>query len=336
MTKYKNKRKLIPMSSAKLEKPNHRFGLLLITYGGVKKMSNFIVAVGHTASGNIGCGVIDKLDESNCTREIGALVSKYLIEKGHGANLLRVDESNKYNCEDCYARSEQANQIAQNLAVELYVEIHINAGGGTGPEICVTGKSEAANQYAVKVSNALAGSLNLHNRGVKTRSLIVLNKTVMPAILVECLFADSSDADKYDIEVIAKAIVNGLVGADGSGDMEWKLGWNKNSVGWWYSPDPINKYYYTANNGWKEIDGQWYIFDSSGYALQAAWYYDKSYKVWHYLDESCKMVRGSEEKVLWLWIDGNCYAFDEHGKMYSGCVTPDGWRVGVNGEWMKL
>ena len=36
----------------------------------------------------------------------------------------------------------------------------------------------------------------------------------MPAILVECLFADSADADKYDPEVIARAIVNGLVGID--------------------------------------------------------------------------------------------------------------------------
>jgi hypothetical protein len=33
-------------------------------------MSNFIIAVGHTASGNVGCGVIDRLDESDCTRAI--------------------------------------------------------------------------------------------------------------------------------------------------------------------------------------------------------------------------------------------------------------------------
>jgi len=31
-------------------------------------VSDFIIAVGHTASGNIGCGVVDRLDESNCTR----------------------------------------------------------------------------------------------------------------------------------------------------------------------------------------------------------------------------------------------------------------------------
>ena len=39
-------------------------------------MSNFVIAAGHTASGNIGCGVIADLDESNCTREISQLVAK--------------------------------------------------------------------------------------------------------------------------------------------------------------------------------------------------------------------------------------------------------------------
>lgn len=124
-------------------------------------MSNFIIAVGHTASGNTGCGVIDRLDESKCNREIGALAEEYLQEKGHGVNLLRVDEGNKYSCEDCYIRSVQANQIAQSLEVELYLEIHINAGGGTGPEVLVTGQSEVANQYAVKICNALASDLIL-------------------------------------------------------------------------------------------------------------------------------------------------------------------------------
>jgi len=298
-------------------------------------MSNFIIAVGHTASGNIGCGVIDKLDESQCNREIGALVAEYLKEKGHGVNLLRVDGSNSYTFEDCYVRANQANEIAKSSEIELYVEIHINAGRGTGPEVCVTGKSEVANQYAAKVSSGLANALNLTNRGVKTRSLIVLNRTVMSAILVECLFADSYDADKYIPEVIARAIAFGLVGADDSGDGGWKLGWNRNSVGWWYSTDVVNKYYYTSENGWKEIDGEWYIFDSRGYALQGAWYYDDNYKAWYYLGDDCMMVRGSKNKPLWKWIDSGCYAFDEQGKMYCDCVTPDSWRVDEAGNWIK-
>lgn len=299
-------------------------------------MSNFILAVGHTASGNVGCGVVDRLDESDCNRAIGALTAQYLQEKGHGVNLLRIDGGNKYNCEDCYRRSIQANQIAQTLEVELYVEIHINAGGGSGPEVCVAGQSEVANQYAAKVCSSLARALNLPNRGVKTRSLIVLNKTVMPAILVESLFADSDDAEVYDPEVIARAIVCGLVGVDGSSDREWKNGWNHNEVGWWYSTDPINKYYYTADNGWKEIDGEWYIFDTKGYALQDAWYYDQGDRHWYYLDSSCKMIRGSEDKPLWLWIDNACYAFDEHGKMYCDCITQDGYVVDGSGAWLNI
>jgi len=230
-------------------------------------------------------GFIDKLDESNCTRVIGALVVEHLQEKGHTVNLLRVDENNNYNFEDCYVRANEANGIADISDIELYVEIHINAGGGTGPEVCVTGKPDVANQYATKVSSALSGALNLTNRGVKTRSLIVLNKTIMPAILVECLFADSDDADIYDPEVIARAIVDGLVGVESSSKVELKLGWNLNNVGWWFCTDEINKYYYTAESGWKEIDGDWY--------------YDEYDKFWYYLGYDCKMVRGDKNKPLW-------------------------------------
>ncbi|OOM13472.1 autolysin [Clostridium saccharobutylicum] len=155
--------------------------------------------------------------------------------------------------------------------------------------------------------------MNLPNRGVKTRNLIVLNKTVIPAILVECLFADSDDADKYNAEVIARAIVSGLIGVHGSSDGEWKIGWNRNEVGWWYCTNAENKYYFTSQNSWKEIDGEWYIFDDNGYALQDSWYYDENKKGWYYLDENCKMIRGSKDKVLWKWIDSSCYAFDESG-----------------------
>ncbi|MFW2490216.1 N-acetylmuramoyl-L-alanine amidase [Clostridium chromiireducens] len=299
-------------------------------------MRNFIVAVGHTASGNVGCGVIGRLDESNCTREIGILLAEYLKEKGYGVNLLRIDKSNSYTFEDCYIRANQANEIAKTSTVELYVEIHINAGGGSGSEVCVTGKSEVANQYAAKISTSLSSALNLSNRGVKTRNLIVLNNTVMPAILVECLFADSHDAYAYNPEVIARAIVNGLVGVDNSNDGEWKFGWNRNDFGWWYCNDTINKYYYTSQNGWKEINSEWYIFDSRGYALQNSWYYDKEIKSWYYLDSNCKMVMGSKEKPLWFWIDSGCYAFNENGQMYCDCITPDGYRVDRNGGWLEI
>lgn len=39
-------------------------------------MSKFLISVGHTASGQTGCGAVGLLDESNCTREIAPLVVK--------------------------------------------------------------------------------------------------------------------------------------------------------------------------------------------------------------------------------------------------------------------
>lgn len=298
-------------------------------------MSNFVIAAGHTASGNIGCGVIANLDESLCTREISQLVEKELKERGHGATLLIIDKSNSYNCEDCFVRAQMANSLAQKEEVDLYVEIHINAGGGTGSEVLVTGHSAAANQYATKICSSLSGALGIQNRGVKKQNLIVLNKTSMPTVLVECLFADSSDSNKYNAEVIAMAIADGLVGAESIQNKQWNLGWNRNNIGWWYSTDNINKYYYTSKNGWKCIDGEWYIFDDQGYALENAWYYDEDEGHWYYLDEKCKMVSGQKDKPLWKWIDGGCYAFDEEGRRYCDCVTPDGWRVDESGMWVK-
>ncbi|MDU1230852.1 MAG: N-acetylmuramoyl-L-alanine amidase [Clostridium sp.] len=298
-------------------------------------MSNFVIAAGHTASGNIGCGVVENLDESNCTREISQIVGKELKDRGHGVTLLRIDKGNNYKYEDCYVRAEDANKLAENSKIDLYAEIHINAGRGTGTEVCVSGKSAIANQYADKVCASLSATLGIPNRGVKTQSLIVLNKTSMPAILIECLFADSSDSSKYNAEVIARAIADGLVGAERTQNKQLKLGWNRNNIGWWYYTNTSEGYYYTSNNGWKCIDGEWYIFDDQGYALENAWYYDKNEYRWYYLDENCRMVYGSKDKPLWKCINDGCYAFDEEGSMYCDCVTPDGWKVNESGMWIN-
>jgi N-acetyl-anhydromuramyl-L-alanine amidase AmpD len=105
----------------------------------------------------------------------------------------------------------------------------------------------------------------------------------------------------------------------------WKLGWNENSIGWWYSPDNINKYYY--KDQWKFIDSEWYSFDNQGYARESTWLKDK---LWYYLKDSCAMAKNQ-----WLWIDGECYCFNESGAMYANCTTPDGYRVDESGAWIK-
>lgn len=278
-------------------------------------MSNFVIAAGHTASGNIGCGVIGELNESNCTREISQLVGKELKDRGHGVTLLIIDKGNGYKYEDCYVRAEEVNKLAKNSKIDLYVEIHINAGGGTGTEVLITNMvdSPIAEKYAERISASVSGALGIRNRGVKKQSFIVLNKTSMPAILIECLFADSYDSNKYNAELIAGAIVDGLDGAE-SKSSRWKPGWNRNEIGMWYCTDAEKGYYYTSDNGWKYIDGDWYIFDQNGYALQNTWYFYNNDGRYYYLDDECRMVHGEKDKPLQICIYGKVYLFDEDGR----------------------
>lgn len=306
-------------------------------------MSHYIVSVGHTASGNIGCGAVDILDESNCTREIAPIVKQLLESNGHDVTFLQVDKSNSYNCEDCFVRAQQAN----NVGGDLFVEIHINAGGGTGSEVVVNSSNSSAKDVAARVTASIATSMGFPNRGVKVNSLIVLNRTSMPAILVECLFCDSSDAYRYDANKLASAIVSGLLNTQVETGSSYKKGWNQDSTGWWYCTDAKKGYYYTSANGWQKIDEVWYIFDSRGYALQHKWYHDSSDNNWYYLDNDCKMIKN--QWILWddLWYyvnehgamlhdqffkdkNGKTYYLDEDGAMVISC-TINGKKIGPDG-----
>lgn len=112
----------------------------------------------------------------------------------------------------------------------------------------------------------------------------------------------------------------------------WKLGWNENSTGWWYSPDPVNKTYYTSKDGWKKINNEWYLFDSQGYAYKSKWIQDGG--KWYYFNDACKMVSNNwiKDKERWYFLgaDGamitndwvkwkeKWYFVNEDGVMISG------------------
>lgn len=101
-----------------------------------------------------------------------------------------------------------------------------------------------------------------------------------------------------------------------------KQGWNRSSNGkWWYCTDVENGCYYTADNGWKLIDGDYYLFDNEGYA-RTGWYQDDD-KKWYYFEEAnngnmCKLVSG------WKKIDDEWYYFNPNHDGSFG-VMKTGW-----------
>lgn len=219
----------------------------------------YLISAGHTPSGTLGCGAVDLIDESNCTREVAKLVVNKLKSLGHEVHLLQFDRGNNYNCEDCYVRSNQANSIGG----DLFVEIHFNSGinrQGDGCEVLTISNSSIAQNSAKNICNALSNDLGITNRGIKSQRVIVLSHTNMPAILVECMFVDGKNADsRYNADKISSAIVSGLTGQEVSSSKGGQ--WLQDEVGWWYKHSDGS---YTKAD-WEKIDGKWYYFDYKGY-----------------------------------------------------------------------
>ena len=125
-----------------------------------------------------------------------------------------------YDCTDEQGTSQNAN-LANIVAkcnshkVDLDISIHFNAfnGSASGTEAYTYDNLGSAFRAACSIVNAIS-ELGFKNRGAKVNpSYYVLRKTVAPAILVECCFCDSpEDAQKYNAESMATAIVKGLTG----------------------------------------------------------------------------------------------------------------------------
>jgi N-acetylmuramoyl-L-alanine amidase len=106
-------------------------------------------------------------------------------------------------------------RIANVNRVDLFVSIHVNAGGGTGVEVFIVGVGGRAEVCAKKVLPHLVKDCGFRNRGVKVNNFQVLRDTAMPAILTENGFIDhSSDVSKLTnpvfIQTIAEAHAKGI------------------------------------------------------------------------------------------------------------------------------
>lgn len=156
-----------------------------------------VINAGHTKTG-VGTGASKYLNESKETRKIAYELMKLLADTSHEV-IPAVFDASKDNLKDAVKAASNA---------DLFVSIHLNAGGGTGCE-AYTWKGENVPQ-AVNALKNLAG-LGFKSRGVKDGSnLYVIKKTKCTAILIEVCFVDNKkDANLFKnvgYNSIAKAI----------------------------------------------------------------------------------------------------------------------------------
>lgn len=173
------------------------------------------IDIGHNTRYDGGATGI--MNENVCAKEVGTLLIQKLVKAGHEViNCLPKDtDAIKSTTDSLRMRCETAN----GSGAEIYVSIHFNSGGGTGTEVLyISDKGKALGE---PILNSVVKILGSTKRGLVLRpNLYVLKNTNMPAVIVECLFVDSStDSKLYNADKIAEGILVGITGK-GSGQTQ--------------------------------------------------------------------------------------------------------------------
>lgn len=137
-------------------------------------------------------------------------LKKRLEEKGYKTYLTREDDStvNKYD------RAEMANKEK----ADLFVSIHCNSAKQDhvkGIETYFPKGDKQGEKLAEKIQDIMVNELQANDRGIQTGNFVVLNKTDMPAVLIETGFLSNKEeyrnvTDEEYQERMAKAIAEGI------------------------------------------------------------------------------------------------------------------------------
>lgn len=176
---------------------------------------NICIDMGHTPTSPGASGYLDELRED---RIIGGKLIAEMQRRGHTVTDTTAPDWMGYPAE-----INNRVSTANGSGAELFVSIHLNAGGGTGPEVLYFAGDGYGLSTAQRISANLASVLGLPDRGAKARTneIGVIRDTYMTAVLVEVCFVDSAadkaayDAVSYD--AIVNAIADGIEGSASSG-----------------------------------------------------------------------------------------------------------------------
>lgn len=165
---------------------------------------------GHSTWDKSPCGAVGLLNESKENRQVGDKVIQKLRALGHTV----IDCS----CNSASSVNEQLAVIvekANSQKLDLFLSLHLNAGGGTGAEVYTTNTS-GAKQEAKKLIDTYCNRTGFRNRGHKFSEFYVLRHTNAPAMLLEMCFVDTEDDFKkwnnLGGETIANVIIEGITG----------------------------------------------------------------------------------------------------------------------------
>lgn len=150
---------------------------------------------GESQSGGYDPGAVSQgYEEFKVVREIAKHAYETLKYADCEVSLINYDGQLNLN--------ERINMFKNDNNTDLIVEIHLNAGAGTGSEVYYYSSSTECKKYAAKISSVIAKEFNIRDRGAKVGDHFgIIRETKPKALLVECCFIDSKDLYLVDTSV---------------------------------------------------------------------------------------------------------------------------------------
>ena len=151
--------------------------------------------------------------ECDIALTVGSLAGKFLEAAGCRVKLLQ-----SHNLATESPAYPSVTGEANRWLADVFISIHVNAGGGRGAETFCYWQYGAGGRLAACIQKQLVSAMQAidngyQDRGVKERkNLCVLRETYMPAALVELGFIDSADVRllKEHQEDMARAVARGV------------------------------------------------------------------------------------------------------------------------------
>ena len=167
-------------------------------------MVKIFIDAGH--GGHDGGAIANGLKEKDLTLEIAKKLRSEL-------NKYRNVQVKMSRTGDTFLSLSRRANIANSWGADLFLSIHINAGGGVGYEDYIH-TSQNSKTKSGKIQSCINAEMikatGWRNRGRKRANFAVLRQTKMPAILTENGFIDTkTDADKLKSNSFLNKIADG-------------------------------------------------------------------------------------------------------------------------------
>src|SRR5580765_5047922 len=173
------------------------------------EINRVAISSGHSKIVRGASGVLDEVDEA---RRVVEHVADELSSMGIEVVVFH-DDTSKTQSENLETIVAFHNEQERDLDVSIHFNAYVETKKPMGTECLYLSQAELAGQ----VAGAIA-SCGFINRGPKKRTdLYFLNKTDMPAILVEVCFVDSlADADLYNerFDRVCYSIASAIAGEE--------------------------------------------------------------------------------------------------------------------------